>query len=130
MMYGFWDIRHDGQEFYVILGHFLPFDPPNTPKILNFLKMKKTRTYYHFKLVYHKWQPYDVWLLRYGTRQNIFSFWTIFCPFIPLTTQKIKILKRWKKCLEISFYTCVPYMKTIWCMVPEIWSTTDRILSL
>ena len=129
MMYGFWDIRHDGQGLYVILGHFLPFDPPNNPKILNFLKMKKSGTY-HFKLVHHKWQSYDVWFLRYGTQQNIFSFWTIFCPFTPLTTQKIKILKRWKKCLEISFYTCVPCMKTIWCMAPEIWSTTDRILSL
>ena len=106
MMYGFWDIRHDGQEFYVILGHFLPFDPPNTPKILNFLKMKKTRTYYHFKLVYHKWQPYDVWLLRYGTRQNIFSFWTIFCPFTPLTTQKINFEKMKKMPGDIILHMC------------------------
>ena len=30
-------------------------------------------------------------------RQNFFSFWTIFCPFTPRTTQKIKILKKWKK---------------------------------
>ena len=31
--------------------------------------------------------------------QNFFSFWTIFCPFIsnPITTQRIKILKRKKK---------------------------------
>ena len=29
--------------------------------------------------------------------------------------------------LEIlSFYTCVPQMMIIWCMVPEILSTTDR----
>ena len=26
-----------------------------------------------------------------------FSFWAIFCPFIPLTAKKIKILKKWKK---------------------------------
>ena len=26
-----------------------------------------------------------------------FSFWAIFCPFTPLTTEKIKILKKWKK---------------------------------
>ena len=37
-----------------------------------------------------------------------FSFWTFFCNFTPLTTRKIKILKNWKKRLEIlSFYTCV-----------------------
>ena len=31
-----------------------------------------------------------------------------------------------KKCLKIlSFYACVPQMTIIWCMVPEIWNTTD-----
>ena len=35
------------------------------------------------------------------------SFWAMFCPFNLLTTRKIKILKKWKWCLEISsFYTC------------------------
>ena len=39
-------------------------------------------------------------------RHNFLSFWTIFCHFTPLTQeiQKIKILKKWKKHLEISFY--------------------------
>ena len=33
-----------------------------------------------------------------------------------------------KKCLEISsVYICVPQMTIIWCMVPEAWSTTDRL---
>ena len=31
-------------------------------------------------------------------RQIFLSLWAIFCPFTPLTTQKIKILKKWKKC--------------------------------
>ena len=35
-------------------------------------------------------------------RQNLLSFWAIFCPFIPLATQKIKILKKWRKHLQIS----------------------------
>ena len=30
-------------------------------------------------------------------RQNYLSFWVIFCPFTTLTTQKFKILKKWKK---------------------------------
>ena len=29
--------------------------------------------------------------------ENFLSFWTIFCPFIPLKTQKIKILNKLKK---------------------------------
>ena len=27
MMYGSWDIRYNGQNVFVILGHFLPFSP-------------------------------------------------------------------------------------------------------
>ena len=42
-------------------------------------------------------------------RCNYFSFCTIFCPFTPLTTQKMEISKKMKKnCLEISFYTSAP----------------------
>ena len=67
--------------------------------------------------------------MRYGSRdmewkrQNFLSFGAIFCPLPPLITQKIKILKKWKKYLEMpSFYTCVPKILIIWCMVPKIWS--------
>ena len=41
-----------------------------------------------------------------------FSFWAIFCLFTPLTAQKMKTSKQWKrkeKYLEISFYTRVPH---------------------
>ena len=58
-----------------------------------------------------------------------FSFWAIFCPFTPLTAQKIKILKKWKKHLEISsFYTSVPKIMIICYTVPEIWHVTDVIV--
>ena len=77
-------------------------------------------------------------------RQNFLSFVQFFalyfptshppCPPppplapIPLTTRKIKILKKWKKRLMIlSFYTCVTKMRIIWCMVPEMRSMTDSI---
>ena len=60
---------------------------------------------------------------------EIWSTIDMFCPFTPLTTQEIRILKKGKKHLEmLSFYTCVAYMTVIWCMVPEeMWSVTDRI---
>ena len=35
------EIGLGGQSFFVILGHFLPFDPPNNPKNQNFEKIKK-----------------------------------------------------------------------------------------
>ena len=39
-----------------------------------------------------------------------------------------KFRKNVKKHLQIlSFYTCVPLIKIIWCMVPEMWSATDKM---
>ena len=46
MMYGFWDIKFNRQNFVVILGNFLPFylppPPPNTLKNENIKNEKKT----------------------------------------------------------------------------------------
>ena len=40
--------------------------------------------------------------------QNFLLFWTVFCTFIlPLTNQKIKILKKWKRHMEIYHFTQV-----------------------
>ena len=95
MMCGSWDMECDRQNFFVILDHFLPFYPPMDLENQNFEKMKKTLK--------------DITILQmltindshmiYGSsnmecnRQNFLSFWTIFCPFPPLTNQKIKIWK-------------------------------------
>ena len=62
-------------------------------------------------------------------RQNFLSFRSIFCPFTPLTTCKIKILEKWKKYQGVwSFYTCVPWMTIIGCMILDIWKVTVRII--
>ena len=108
------------------MSHFLPFYPPNSPKNQNFEKMIKTSGDI---IILHKCtKNYDQ--MMYGSwdmvcdRCNYFSFWAIFCPFTPLTAQKIKILKK-----EISsFYICVPKIITRWCTVPEIWCVTDVIV--
>ena len=48
-------IWSETDNFFVILGGFLPFYPPNSPKKQNFEKMKKNACkYYHFTHVYHK----------------------------------------------------------------------------
>ena len=50
---------------------------------------------------------------------------------ITVTTWKIKVLKKWKKCpLILSFYTSIPQMMIIWSMVPEIWSATEFFVIL
>ena len=54
--------------------------------------------YHHFTHVYQKPQSYEVRFLRYGVRQTeFFVILVYFLPFYPLTTQKIKILKKKKK---------------------------------
>ena len=74
---------------------------------------------------------YDSWdMVR--DRCNYFSFWVIFCPFTPLTAQKINILKKWKKHLETSsLYKWVPklWSDDIWFLRYDAWRTdgqTDR----
>ena len=175
----------------IIFCHFglffalLPLYGPRKSKFSK--KMKKNPwEHYHFTHVYHKWQSYDVWSLRYWARwteffilncflpfyhpnnpknQNLeklkkasgdiiilhkctksldhmlycsldmvrnrfncyFSFWAIFWPFASLTTWKIKIKKKWKKCLETSFYNSVPKIMICY-TVPEIWCVTDAII--
>ena len=71
---------------------------------------------------------YGSWNMK-RNKQNFLSFMTVFCPFAPLTTRKIKILKNWKKRLKISsFCTSVSKIMIICCTVPEIWCVTDVII--
>ena len=82
---------------------------------------KCTKNYDH--MVYCSWD------MAHDRCNCYFLFWAIFCPFTPLTAQKIKILKKWKKHLEISsFYICAPKSMIRWCTVPEIWCVTDVII--
>ena len=102
MMYGSWDIERNRQNFC----HFGPMKK---------WKKKNTWRYYHFTHVYHNdnQMMHVSWDIGCDSHSLFFlSFWTVFCPFTHLTTQKIKILKKWrkkKKTREIlTFYTCVP----------------------
>ena len=66
-----------------------------------------------------------MWQTEIGNYGSFFALLTT-----PLKTKKFRILKKCNKFLEISScYTCVPQMTVIWCMLPEIWSATDRIFS-
>ena len=97
-------------EFFIIWGHSLPFYQTKNPKNQNFEKYRKHRleisSFYNCVpqiriigcMIPQIWNAAD----------RFFLVWTNFCPFTPLTIQKIKILKKRKKLLEISsFYTIV-----------------------
>ena len=69
-------------------------------------------------------------LMTWRTLMNILILLTLghLLPFYPHKNPKIKILKNEKNFLKISsFYTCVPKITIIWCMIPEIWSESGRI---
>ena len=56
---------------------------------------------------------YSFWDMECN-RQSFLSFWVIFCPFTPLTTQKIKINNNEKNARGYHF-TCVSWMTITWC---------------
>ena len=68
-------------ESFVILGHFLPFQPPWQPGKSKFIIDKNTWRYYHFTHLHHKWQSCDVWFLRYGRWET--KFFVILDSFLP-----------------------------------------------
>ena len=87
-------MEHDRQIF-CHFGLFLPFYPTNNQKNLHFEKMKESPRDIIILLL---WTTNDNHMMcgswdMEDDGHNFLSFWTIFCPFTPLTTWKIKILK-------------------------------------
>ena len=135
MIYHSWDIEQNILKFIlklVTLVHFLLFYPLKNPKT-KILKNEKNCRYHHFTHVYQKSQ-----YVMYGSsdtewhRHKVFAIWAIFCPFInsppPPSSNKnqnfeniyIYIYEKsaWRHYAFI--HICVPWMKIIWYMVPEI----------
>ena len=99
--YDVWFLRYQARrtEFFVILGHFLPCDPPNNQKKIKILKIwEKTpgNIILHFSSTNDDRMMCGSWYVE-RDRRNFFSFRAIFCPFTPVTTWKIKILKKKNK---------------------------------
>ena len=126
MMYGFWDIECSGQNFLSFLTVFCPFNPLKPQKIKIW---KNAWRYHHFTQMYQKSWSYATLFLWYNVwrMQLLFFILGFLYPFTLLTTQKIKVLKKWKMRLgRSSLYTCVPKIMIIWCTVLKIWCATDR----
>ena len=72
---------------------------------------------------------YGSWVMAHVGCNCYFSFWTIFSTFTPLTAQKIKSSKKWKKSQDISsFNTIVPIIMIKHYIAPEIWHMADIIV--
>ena len=110
-MHGYWDIEHNiicfihFRPLFALLPHEQPQKiTPWTSQKIKILKKKNKKT------------PTDIAILYLRTINDshmMYRSWDmdrhiIFCPFTPITPQKIK-MKKWKISLEIlSFYTCAP----------------------
>ena len=97
MMHGSWGMKHDRQNFLPFLTVFCPFTALRTQKNQNFEKLKKTSSYIinlHMWTINDNHMMYCSWDMKHD-RQNLLSFWTVFCPFT--------LLKKKQKKLERSF---------------------------
>ena len=91
MQYCSLDMAHNGFNCYFSFGAiFCPFTFLTAQKI-KILKTWKKWSCYNKCTKNHEHMLYWSWDMVHD-RCNYFSFWAIFCPFTPLTAQKIKIL--------------------------------------
>ena len=98
MIHGSWNIRSNRQKFSTFWVIFCPFSPLTTWK-LNILILKKTPgdiIILHICTTNDNHMIYGSWDIE-CERHNFLSFWTVFCPFTSLWTQKIKTLKKMEK---------------------------------
>ena len=113
-----------------ILGYFLHFYPINRLKNQTFLKVKKK----HLEISSSYISVPTIMIICYTVPEIwcmmdviIFHFRLFFALLPHYLPKKPIFFQKCQKQLEIpSFYTHVPKLMIRWCMVPEIWCTTDR----
>ena len=107
------EIQSGGKIFSSFWAIFCPFTSLTTRKIKILKKWKKLleRSSFYTCNKNHDLMMYASWDIE-RDRQNFLSFWASFCPFSPLTTQKIKILKKWKKRLVRYHHFTQVYQKS------------------
>ena len=105
MIYSSWDIECDRLKL-AILSLFCPFTPLKTKKKKKFFWKNDKNIIGDIILHICTKNPnhmmYGSWDMEYDGH-NFLSFWTIFCPFTTLTTQKIKNFEKIKKHLGYLF---------------------------
>ena len=120
----------------IISCHFGPFfallpNPLTTQKINILKKWKKHLETLHFTHVYHQWQSYDVWFLRYQAWQmEFFVILDRFLPFYPSNNTKNQNFEKLKKTPgESLFYTSIPKIMITYYTVTLIWCVMDVIFT-
>ena len=99
MIYGSWDEDCNGQKFLSFENISGTFTHLKTEKSNIWKNWKKTLgdiITLHMRTIHENHMTYGSWYME-RTGHNFLWFWTILCPFTPLTTQKIKTFKKGKK---------------------------------
>ena len=111
-------------KIFVILGHFLPFYPPQ-PHLLMIQKIKilkkNVETTGNIILlwihVHHKWRSYDIWFRKYKVLQTeVFVILCHFLPFQPLERLYNNVLLKnsiYQKHLELTLNTKLNFVEHI-----------------
>ena len=120
MMYGSWAITCKGQSFFVSVGHFLPFDPPNNPKNQNSGKIKKTLEISFYTCVPQMTIERD--------RHNFLPFYAIFCLLSLYQPKKWKFEKNEKNTWKYHHLHKFTKIMIMCNTVSEIWHITDVIV--
>ena len=127
MLYCSWNTVQDGCNYFSFWAIFCPFTPLTAWKITIYHKRKKHLEISSFyisapKIIMICYTAPKIWCMTDVI--IIFHFGLSFAllpappplPRPPLTSQRIKILKKWKKHLEISsFCIRVPKIMIRWC---------------
>ena len=80
--YDVWFLTYKARQSFCHFGSSFALWTSEQFKKSKFWKNQyNTWRYYHFTLVYHKWQSYGVWFLRYGAQQT--EFFVILDNFLP-----------------------------------------------
>ena len=121
--YDVWFLRYKARwiEFFVTLGHFLPSDPPKnpkkkkTPRNVIILYLYSTNEHHVYSSCYMECDREFIVLLDHFLR---------LVGGTPYNSENQNVEKMKKKPGHIISHKLTI---NVWCMVPEIWSTTDRI---
>ena len=101
ILYCSWDMVCDGcNSYFSFWAIFWPFTLLTCPKNENFKEMKIMPgdiIILHKCTKSHDHMVYCFWDMVHDGCNCYFSYWAIFCPFTPLTAQKIKTSKKLRK---------------------------------
>ena len=115
-----WDTVHGEYNFYFsFLAIFCPFTRITAQKLKISKKWKK-----HHREVssFYRSVPkimiicllYCFWDMARDVCICCFSFWEVFCTFVPITAQKMKISKKWKKKNTWRYHDFTQFYRKVW----------------